>query len=128
MRAPLKFILGAFLLTFSTFAFPNAVTEFRRHVTDWEYQSSDQLGERCFIELFGSRDGGLRVDLQATAQLVFFLQPDTDYMASADLYIATVPALSDSGEAKTRLVVRNKKLSPLKESSSIVPEGSMCRV
>jgi hypothetical protein len=106
----MKLILGAFLLSLSSLSYANAVLEFRRHVTDWDYQSSDQLGERCLIEIFGSREGGLRIDLLATGQQQFHLYPNTDYVASSDLFVATTPANSDSGSAKTRLIVRNKRI------------------
>jgi hypothetical protein len=110
----MKLIVGALLLSFSTLAFstlafPNAVTEFKRHVTDWDYESTDQLGEKCRIELFGTTNGGLRIDLLATSELQFHLMPSTDYSSSQDLFVATTPANSDSGSAKTYLIVRQKR-------------------
>lgn len=105
----MKILVGALLLSFAPLAFSNAVTEFKRHVTDWEYESTDQLGEKCLIELFGARNGGIRVDLLATSELQFHLEPTTDYSSSADLFVATTPAQSDSGLAKTHLIVRQKR-------------------
>lgn len=104
----MKLLIGAFILSLSTLSYANAVLEFRSHVTDWDYESSDQLGERCLIEIFGLREGGLKIDLLATGQLHFELLPTTDYVSSSDLFVATTPASSDSGMAKTRLIVRNK--------------------
>ncbi len=104
----MKLILGALLFASSAFASTTPLTEFRKHVLDWDYESTDQTGERCKIEIFGTSDGGLRIDLLATSELQFYLEPTTDYMASVDLFVATTPAPSDSGMAKTRLIVRNK--------------------
>jgi hypothetical protein len=105
----MNLIVGALLLSFSTLAFPNAVTEFKRHVTEWDYESTDQLGEKCRIELFGATNGGVRIDLLATSELQFHLMPSTDYSSSQDLFVATTPANSDSGSAKTYLIVRQKR-------------------
>ena len=104
----MKLFVGALLL-YSKLAFPNAVTEFKRHVTEWDYESTDQMGEKCLIELFGAANGGIRVDLLATSELQFHLMPSTDYSSSQDLFVATTPANSDSGSAKTYLIVRQKR-------------------
>ncbi len=105
----MRLILGALLISFSSYSFANAVIEFRRHVPDWDYESSDQLGEKCRIEIFGAINGAIRIDLLATSELQFHLSPTTDYSASHDLFVATIPANSDSGTAKTRLIVRQKR-------------------
>jgi hypothetical protein len=108
MKAPLLIVLGALLFFPVAPSYANAVREFRKHVPEWDYQSTDQYGERCLIELFGSRDGGLRVDIAASSLLQFHLAADTKYQSNSQLFVATTPAPSDSGVALMRLIVRNK--------------------
>jgi len=127
----MKFILGALILFHTQFALANAVKAFRKHVTDWDYESTDQLGERCKIELFGSSRGGIRVDLLATGVLQFELYPETDYMEQDNLFVATAPADSDSGTAKQRLIVRNKSTLTierefLSQSGRVYVSGLTC--